>query len=61
METRIIATAPTWRTNWRIGDRLHHRWQITQILRGLGMVCIAYDHRLKMPVAIKTYPDDVFT
>jgi tetratricopeptide (TPR) repeat protein len=27
----------------------------------MGIVCIAYDHRLKMPVAIKTYPDDVFT
>lgn len=62
METHVITTAPTWRTNWRIGDRLHNRWQITQILRGgMGIVCIAYDHRLKMPVAIKTYPDDVFT
>jgi tetratricopeptide (TPR) repeat protein len=62
MKARIIATAPTWRTNWRIGDRLHNRWQITKILRGgMGIVCIAYDHRLKTPVAIKTYSDDIFT
>ena len=46
-------------TSWEIGDRIEGRWEIYQIMiGGMGIVYIVYDHKHRMPYAVKTFRDD---
>src|SRR5438034_2023579 len=46
-------------TSWEIGDRIEGRWEIYQIMTGgMGIVYIVYDHKHRMPYAVKTFRDD---
>jgi tetratricopeptide (TPR) repeat protein len=53
---------PTATTEWQPGKTLNNRYQIFQVLggpgkSGMGIVFICYDHKLKQPLAIKTFQD----
>src|SRR5271157_2185020 len=54
-------------TDWQIGGRLPEpntgqgRWEIYKILRGgMGIVYVVYDHETHLPLAAKTFQDQVF-
>jgi len=48
-------------TQWKIGDRIAYRWEIQRILGGgMGVVYIVYDPRSKLPLAVKTFQDEIF-
>ena len=47
---------------WQIGDRIADRYEIYQILggegkTGMGVVYICYDHKYKIPYALKTFQE----
>ena len=47
--------------NWQIGDCLHDRWEIHNIMRGgMGVIYVVYDHEWQTVFAAKTFRDEVF-
>jgi hypothetical protein len=49
-------------SDWQVGERLHDRWEIYNILKGgMGIVYIVYDQEFYEPFAVKTFQDEVFS
>ena len=47
--------------SWQVGDRIRDRWEIHNILHGgMGIVYIVYDHEFHVPLAAKTFQDEIF-
>jgi tetratricopeptide (TPR) repeat protein len=45
---------------WRIGDHIDNRFEVCRVMQGgMGIVYIAFDHELKIAVALKTFRDDL--
>lgn len=46
---------------WLEGDRIQNRWEIHKILKGgMGIIYVVYDHKLHVPLAAKSFQDEVF-
>ncbi|MCP4346263.1 MAG: tetratricopeptide repeat protein [Desulfobacterales bacterium] len=48
-------------TKWKLGDKIQNRWEIYNIMRGgMGIVYVVYDYEYHVPLAAKTYKDELF-
>jgi tetratricopeptide (TPR) repeat protein len=49
------------KTGWQIGDRIQGRYEVRKILPGgMGIIYVVYDREDSVPLALKTFRDEVF-